>query len=71
MFGKWYKIVGLTDELFEVWKNDLRKDVIIWKENGNIEARINLNPIQAIHMERLINKNNKQQPYYKLGLVPA
>lgn len=71
MFEKWYKIVGLTKELAENWKGELRQDIIVWEENGNIEARIKLNPVEAIHMERLMKKNNKQQSYYKLQLVPV
>ena len=71
MFEKWYKIVGLTSELVVEWKDELRDDIIIWEENGNIEARIKLNPVEAIRMERKIRNNNKQQPYYKLQLVPA
>lgn len=71
MFEKWYKIVGLTKELAENWKGELRQDIIVWEENGNIEARIKLNPVEAIRMERLMKKNNKQQSYYKLQLVPA
>lgn len=71
MFEKWYKIVGLTKELAENWKGELRQDIIVWEENGNIEARIKLNPVEAIRMGRLMKKNNKQQSYYKLQLVPA
>ena len=71
MFEKWYKIVGLSKELANNWKGDLRQDIIVWEENGKLEARIRLNPIDAIRMDRLMKENNKQQPYYKLQLVPA
>lgn len=71
MFGKWYKIVGLSEELVNNWKEDLRKDIVIWKENDGIEARINLNPIEAAQMTYLMRKNNKEQPYYKLQLIPV
>lgn len=71
MFRKWYKIVGLTHELKEAWAKDLRKDIVIWEENGNVEARIRLNPIEAIRMERSMRNNNKQQSNYKLQLIPV
>lgn len=71
MFEKWYKIVGLTEGLVNDWQNELREDLIIWKENDNLEARIRLNPIEAIRMGRDMKNYNKQQPYYKLQLVPA
>ena len=71
MFEKWYKIVGLTKELYEGWKDEMRQDIIVWEENGNIEARIRLHPFEAIYMNNLMEKNNKQQPYYKLQLVSA
>ena len=32
MFKKWYAIKGITNELFDVWKNDLRSDILWWKE---------------------------------------
>ena len=71
MFEKWYKIVGLSKELANNWKDDLRQDIIVWEENGKVEVRIRLNPIDAIRMDCLMKENNKQQPYYKLQLVPA
>ena len=71
MFEKWYKITGLTQELTTAWSNDLRKDIVIWEENGNVEARISLNPVEAIRMQHLMKRNNEEQPFYKLQLVPA
>lgn len=71
MFEKWYKIEGLTNELAYVWKDELRQDVIVWEENGNIEARIRLGIIEANIMKYHMRQNNKQQPYYRLQLVPA
>lgn len=71
MFEKWYKIVGLTRELYESWKEDLREDIIVYEENGNIEARILLNPFEAIHLNLLMEDNNKKQNDYKLELVSA
>lgn len=71
MFEKWYKIEGLTNELAYVWKDELRQDVIVWEENGNIEARIRLGIIEANVMKYYMRQNNKQQPYYRLQLVPA
>ena len=72
MFEKWYKIVGLTKELANCWRAELRQDIIVWEEkNGDIEARIRLNPIEATQMRFMMKRNNKQQEYYKLGLVPV
>lgn len=71
MFVKWYKIVGLSEELAENWKEDLRDDIIVWKEGNDVEARIRLNLIEALRMAYLMRKNNKEQPYYKLQLVPV
>ena len=71
MFEKWYKIAGLTTELANNWKDEFREDVIIWEENDKVEARIRLNPIEAIRIGKLMRQNNKQQPYYKLQLIPA
>lgn len=71
MFEKWYKIAGLTKELADNWKDEFREDVIIWEENDKVEARIRLNPIEAIRIGKLMRQNNKQQPYYKLQLIPV
>ena len=71
MFEKWYKIEGINKKLADTWKADLRRDIIIWEENGIVEARIRLNPMEAFRMNRLMVENNKQQPFYKLELVPA
>ena len=70
MFERWYKITGLTHELLVNWEEDLRKDIIVWEENNNVEARIKLNPIEAIRIERLMKEDNNKQEYYKLQLVP-
>lgn len=71
MFEKWYKIEGINKKLADMWKADLRRDIIIWEENGIVEARIRLNPMEAFRMNHLMTENNKQQPFYKLELVPA
>lgn len=70
MFERWYKINGITHELLESWSDELRKDIIVWEENNRVEARIRLNPIEAARMQRLMKRNNEEQPYYKLGLIP-
>ena len=71
MFERWYKIEGFTHELLESWSDELRKDIIVWEESNRVEARIRLNPIEAARMRRLMKRNNKEQPYYKLGLIPS
>lgn len=70
MFERWYKINGITHELLESWSDELRKDIIVWEENNRVEARIRLNLIEAVRMRRLMKRNNEEQPYYKLGLIP-
>ena len=70
MFERWYKINGITHELLESWSDELRKDIIVWEESNRVEARIRLNPIEAARMRHLMKRNNEEQPYYKLGLIP-
>ena len=71
MFNRWYKIVGITSELLVSWADDLRKDIIIWEENGVVEARIKLNILEAVRMRQKIGKFNKQQNSYEFDLVPV
>ena len=55
MFKKWYAIKGITNELFDVWKNDLRSDILWWKEpEEETQLRIRLPLIEAIKMRILI-----------------
>lgn len=70
MFEKWYKIEGITVELYNTWNKDLRKDIVIWIENNKLEARIKLGWFQAIRFKRSMSRNNKKQTYYKLQLIP-
>lgn len=69
MFTNWYEIKGMTKELYEAWKDDLRKDIIIWEENGGIKAQINLNILEAFRLSRQMERNNEKQNYYKLMLA--
>ena len=62
MFEKWYAIKGITNELFDAWKNDLRGDILWWKEPEEEEAqlRIKLPLVEAIKMKILIRQFNKK-----------
>ena len=61
MFNKWYAINGITNELFDVWKNDLRSDILWWKESEEeTQLRIRLPLIEAIKMRILIRQFNKK-----------
>ena len=61
MFKKWYAIKGITNKLFDVWKNDLRSDILWWKEpEEETQLRIRLPLIEAIKMRILIRQFNKK-----------
>ena len=63
MGRKWYRIVGLTQELVEAWNSDLRDDILIWKEGEDIEARIRLTWPEAVRMKFQMMRNNINKPY--------
>ena len=61
MFNKWNAINGITNELFDAWKNDLRSDILWWKEpEEETQLRIRLPLIEAIKMRILIRQFNKK-----------
>ena len=45
---KWYRITGITEEMYEAWKEDIRPDLIIWKVDDVVCVRAILNPIEAL-----------------------
>lgn len=59
MMGKWYEIKGITKGMFNSWKDDLRQDIVIWEEDGKIEARIRLTRLEAFILQRKM----VQDPY--------
>ena len=63
MGRKWYRIVGLTQELVEAWNSDLRDDILIWNEGEDIEARICLTWPEAVRMKFQMMRNNINKPY--------
>ena len=69
MFRHWYEIIGITPELLEMWKSNMREDIITWEEGGVVHARITLSLIEAIWMQFQMERNNKQQNNYQLQLV--
>lgn len=60
--GKWYKILGISKDLLEAWKDDLREDVVVWEKNDDVHIRIRLNWLEAIHMRLSMMRINLKQP---------
>lgn len=67
MMGKWYKITGISKEVFESWKDNLRDDVIAWTKGDEINLRIRLNWFEAFRMRMCMRKINLHNPIV-LGL---
>lgn len=72
MFTKCYKILGISKEMYFQWKSEFDDRIIVFErpQKDDIEARIYLNPLEALIMKIRMNMNNKKQPYYRLALVP-
>nr|DAO73248.1 MAG TPA: protein of Unknown Function (DUF746) [Caudoviricetes sp.] len=72
MFTKCYKILGISKEMYSQWKSEFDDRIIVFErpQKDDIEARIYLNPLEALIMKIRMNMNNKKQPYYRLALVP-
>ena len=47
MFGKAYEIIGITPAMLNEWKEDMRKDIISWEQDGIVNAHIYLSPLEA------------------------
>lgn len=60
--GKWYKILGIPYEMAKELRKDHRKDLIVYEENGKINFRIRLNPIELLHMKFQIARYNLTNP---------
>lgn len=69
MFERWYEIKGITPEMYEQWKEYMRPEFLIWKENNIIRVSLLLSWAEAIRWRKLIERNNKIQNDYVLGLV--
>lgn len=48
--GKWYKIKGISNEMLDSWRKDLREDILVWQKNGEVYARIRLTVFEAFVM---------------------
>ena len=48
---KWYRITGITEEMYEAWKDELRTDLIVWKEDDVVCVRALFNPLEALLMK--------------------
>lgn len=55
---RWYKITGIDREMFEVWKEDLREDILTWETGKEVNLRINLSVIGAFLLRRQMKKWN-------------
>ena len=62
MCTKWYKIKGISKELYEEWKDDIREDIVVREENGEYQFRIRLTRFEAFCMRRQIKKTNLNNP---------
>ena len=70
MFKRWYEIIGITPAMYEEWKDDLRKDIIAWEQDGMVHAHINLDPIEALWMKfQMYVNNHKKGTHYYFNLV--
>lgn len=58
MFKKWYKITGISKEMHEVWKKDMRDDLVTWEDSKGPHFRINLSIIGAFLLRRQMKKWN-------------
>lgn len=69
MFKNWYKLTGVSNELFGQWKENLRNDILWWiDESGDVEMRIQLPIWAAAKMKRQIEEFNAVHEYCLLGL---
>ena len=68
MFEKWYKLTGISKELFDSWKDDLRQDILWWEEAGEVQMRIKLPVWKALRMKKQIEEFNLLHENCILGL---
>lgn len=70
MFSKWYAIKGITSEMYNEWKGNMRQDILAFEDSkGVVHIHIKLTLIEALWMKHLIYRNNKRQDRYVLALV--
>ena len=70
MFSKWYAIKGITSEMYNEWKDNMRQDILAFEDGkGVVHIHIKLTLIEALWMRHLIYRNNKRQDRYVLALV--
>lgn len=62
MGRRWYKITGITNKLYEDWKDDLRKDIIVYKENDEWQFRMCLTWFEAFCMRFRMIRTNLNNP---------
>lgn len=62
MEGKWYRITGISKEQYELWKDDLREDILVWRAGENMDLRIRLTWFQAIRMKLAMLRINMKNP---------
>ncbi|MBO5319070.1 MAG: hypothetical protein J6B01_04590 [Ruminococcus sp.] len=55
--GKWYTILGVTEEMAE--SGELRDDVLVFRNEYGVEAKIRLNWFEAMIMRWQMRKVNR------------
>lgn len=62
-----YRIVGITPDMYEAWKDNLREDLIIYEKYGKTQIRIMLTWFEALIMRiRMIRYNLNNSCVLKL-----
>lgn len=62
MVTRWYKILGITNKMYEDWKKDLREDIIVYEEDGVMQFRMKLTWFEALCMRFRMRRINLNYP---------
>lgn len=62
MRTKWYKITGITNEMYKEWKDELREDIIVYEENGERHFKMKLTALEAFQMRQQMKRINLNNP---------
>jgi hypothetical protein len=60
---KLYGVFGITSEMWNAWKGQLRDDLMVWFENNEIEARLKLTREEAKLAKQQIKEFNSNGAY--------
>lgn len=58
--SKWYKLTGISTEMFEANKDNFNPELIIWVDGDMVQARIMLNWFEAWMLRRKIRQWNRK-----------